>query len=122
MGANYDRELTGVFAIQRTPETPDPNGTILLTRYNYEMFRRNFAQLLPETKDAFDGPILSVSRARISVKCGDADMALRILERSLEISAGITVPELQADPTWDPLRNNPQFQQTLVKHSGAPAK
>ena len=198
--------------LDATPETPDPNGTILLTRYNYEMFRRNFAgllsilerssaltsrgetsapipksflqgnvyaamkdeakakakyeearaiveqkvrenpvdaprhallglvyaglgrskeavaegnravELLPETKDAFDGPILTVSRARISVKCGDADVALGILERSLEIPAGITVPELQFDPTWDPLRNHPRFQQMLTKHGGAQSK
>ena len=193
--------------LETTPETPDPNGTILLTRYNYEMFRRNFRgllrildrssaltsrgetsapipksflvgnvyaamkdeahaklnyeearkiveqkvsenpadaprhallgliyaglgrcdeaktegdramELLPESKDAFDGPILTVSRARIAVKCGETDLALRILERSLEIPAGITVPELQMDPTWDPLRNNPRFQKLMAKHS-----
>jgi tetratricopeptide (TPR) repeat protein len=192
--------------LDTTPETPDPNGTILLTRYNYEMFRKNFSgllgfldrsaavtsrgetsapipksflqanvyaaikdnskartkyeearivieqkvrenpkdaprhallgliyaglgrcedavtegnramELLPETKDAFDGPILTVSRARIAVKCGDTNTALGILERSLEIPAGITVPELQVDPTWDPLRGNSRFQQMLARH------
>jgi TolB-like protein/Tfp pilus assembly protein PilF len=194
------------------PETPDPNGTILLTRYNYEMFRRNFAELLrilerstalssrgetsapipktflqanvyvamkdernakakydearviveekvrenpadaprhallgliyaglgrceeavaegkravellPETKDAFDGPILTVSLARIYTKCGDANAALGILERSIKIPAGITMPELQFDPSWDPLRNNPRFQPLLAKQASAQTK
>ena len=79
-------------------------------------------ELLAETKDAFDGPILTVTRARISVKCGDENTALGILEHSLEIPAGITVPELQFDPTWDPLRNNQRFQQMLAKHRTAQTK
>ena len=28
------------------PESPDPNGTIILTRYNYESYTRNFTPLL----------------------------------------------------------------------------
>ena len=32
--------------LETTPAKPDPNGTILLTRYNYEMYRRNFEALL----------------------------------------------------------------------------
>ena len=75
-------------------------------------------QLLPETKDAFDGPILAVSQARIAVACGDHATALNILERSLRIPAGITVAELQRDPTWDPLRNDPGFQRLISSGRG----
>lgn len=66
-------------------------------------------ELLPETADAFDGPILAVSRARIAVLCGDQPTALALLERSLQIPAGITVQELRRDPIWDPLRENSRF-------------
>jgi TolB-like protein/Flp pilus assembly protein TadD len=194
------------------PEFPDPNGTVILTRYNYGCYTRNFGpvlemlqrsqaltsrgetsapipksflrgnvyafmndeknarssyeearplveakvrenpadaprhallgliyaglgrceeavtegkravELLPETKDAFDGPILSVSLARIYVKCGDADSALAILEHSQQIPAGITVPELQLDPTWDAIRNQPRFQRMLTKNGTAQTK
>ena len=79
-------------------------------------------ELLPETKDAFDGPILTVSLARIYVRCGNVDNALGILERSLDTPAGVTVPELKFDPTWDPLRNHPRFQQMLTKHGSAQTK
>ena len=78
--------------------------------------------MLPETKDAFDGPILTVSLARIYVRCGNVDNALGILERSLDKPAGVTVPELKFDPTWDPLRNHPRFQQMLTKHGAAQTK
>jgi TolB-like protein/Flp pilus assembly protein TadD len=76
-------------------------------------------ELLPEAEDAFDGPILGVTRARVATKCGEHAAALKILERSLRIPAGITVNELRRDPTWDPLRNEPRFKQLLSSTSGA---
>jgi hypothetical protein len=73
--------------------------------------------LLPETKDAFDGPILAMSRARIHMMCGDLDTAFAILERSLQTPAGITLPELRLDPVWDPLRPDARLQSLLAKYS-----
>lgn len=71
--------------------------------------------LLPESKDAFDGPILVMSRARIHMMCGDLDTAFALLERSLKTPAGITVNELRLDPVWDPLRADPRLEQMLSK-------
>ena len=71
--------------------------------------------LLPETKDAFDGPILVISRARIHMMCGDLDTAFALLDRSLQTPAGITIHELRLDPIWDPVRTDPRFQQMLAK-------
>ncbi|MGI8957501.1 MAG: TPR end-of-group domain-containing protein [Chthoniobacterales bacterium] len=73
-------------------------------------------ELLPESKDVFDGPILAVSRARIAVRRGDHASALSRLARSLQIKAGITLAELRHDPTWDPLRSDPQFQRPITKN------
>jgi tetratricopeptide (TPR) repeat protein len=75
--------------------------------------------LLPESKDAFDGPILVMSRARIHMMCSDLDTAFALLDRSLATPGGITLPELRLDPIWDPLRGDPRFDQMLAKH-GAP--
>jgi tetratricopeptide (TPR) repeat protein len=75
-------------------------------------------ELLPESKDAFDGPILVMSRARISMVCRDFDTALALLDRSLQTPAGATVHELRLDPIWDPLRSDPRFQQMLAKFGG----
>ncbi|HEX4641678.1 MAG TPA: hypothetical protein VH252_09835, partial [Chthoniobacterales bacterium] len=72
--------------------------------------------LLPESKDAFDGPILAISRARIHMMCGDLDTAFAVLERSLQIPGGITIPELRLDPVWDGLRNDPRLQSLLTKY------
>lgn len=75
---------------------------------------RRAVEWLPETKDAFDGPILAVTRARIAVRCGDFATALELLERSLRIPAGITVSELRSDPTWDLLRGEARFQKLVT--------
>jgi hypothetical protein len=70
---------------------------------------------MPEAKDAFGGPILVMSRARIHMNCGDLDTALALLDRSLQTPSGITIHELRLDPIWDKLRADPKFQQTLAK-------
>jgi TolB-like protein/Flp pilus assembly protein TadD len=75
-------------------------------------------ELLPEAKDAFDGPILVITRARISLMCGDADTALALLDRSLQTPSGVTMQELRLDPVWDALRADPRFQQMLAKFGG----
>jgi serine/threonine-protein kinase len=76
-------------------------------------------ELLPESKDAFDGPILSVSRARIHMMCGDLDTAFALLDQSLQTPSGITIAELRLDPVWDPLCADPRLQQMLAKYGTA---
>jgi TolB-like protein/Flp pilus assembly protein TadD len=71
--------------------------------------------LLPESRDAFDGPILVMSRARIHMMCGDLDTAFALLQRSLQTPSGITAQELRLDPVWDPLRADPRFEKMLAQ-------
>jgi TolB-like protein/Flp pilus assembly protein TadD len=77
-------------------------------------------ELLPEARDAFDGPILVISRARISLMCGDFETALALLDRSLQTPSGITIQELRLDPVWDKLRGDPRFQRMLTKFGSKP--
>jgi serine/threonine-protein kinase len=74
-------------------------------------------ELLPESKDAFDGPAISIGLAQIYTWTGETEQALQIIEHSLGIPAGITVPLLKIDPVWDPLRKDPRFQALLAKYS-----
>jgi hypothetical protein len=69
--------------------------------------------LLPESIDAFDGPILTVALARIYTLTGEHEEALTLLERSITTPAGVTANELRFDPTWDALRSNPRFQKLV---------
>jgi TolB-like protein/class 3 adenylate cyclase/cytochrome c-type biogenesis protein CcmH/NrfG len=70
-------------------------------------------ELLPETKDAVDGPAMTLILAKINVTVGEFDRALALLERSLSSPGGATAFALRIDPAWDPLRSIPRFQQLL---------
>jgi serine/threonine-protein kinase len=67
-------------------------------------------ELLPESKDAMDAPVLVVAMARIYAITGEGEKAINLLQRSLQTPAGLTVHEIRLDPTWDVLRENPRFK------------
>jgi TolB-like protein/Flp pilus assembly protein TadD len=73
----------------------------------------------PTSKDPFEGPAEEESMAQIYALLGDADHAIPILKRLLQISysLAITPALLRLDPVWDPIRNDPRFQ----KLAAAPA-
>jgi tetratricopeptide (TPR) repeat protein len=77
---------------------------------------RRAVELLPESRDAFDGPSATVLLAQIYAQTGEADQALQLLDHSLNTPNGITVPILKLDPVWDPLRNDPRFQALVDKY------
>ena len=74
-------------------------------------------ELLPESKDAFDGPAMTIELAQIYTWTGEIDLALQLIEHSLNTPAGITAPLLKIDPVWDPLRKDPRFQALIDKYS-----
>jgi len=66
--------------------------------------------LLPESRDALDGPKMTLALAQICAWTGENDAALDLLQRSLVTPAGVTVSSLKLNPIWDPLRSDPRFQ------------
>src|SRR5260370_31622318 len=65
---------------------------------------------LPESRDALDGPKMTLALAQIYAWTGENDAALELLERSLITPAGVTVSSLKLNPIWDPLRSDGRFQ------------
>ena len=74
-------------------------------------------ELSPESKDAFDGPQVTIALAQIYCWTGEKEQALQLIERSLATPNGINVPFLKLDPIWDPIRNDPRFKALIDKHS-----
>jgi TolB-like protein/Flp pilus assembly protein TadD len=74
-------------------------------------------ELSPESKDAFDGPQVTIALAQIYCWTGEKEQALQLIERSLSTPNGINVPFLKLDPVWDPIRNDPRFKALIDKHS-----
>lgn len=76
-------------------------------------------ELLPESRDAFDGPGYTSALAQIYAWTGEADEAFRLLDHLLSVPNGVPVPMLKLDSVWDPLRNDPRFQALINKYSAS---
>ena len=74
-------------------------------------------ELLPESQDALEGPKMTVALAQIYAWTGESDQALQLLEHSLSIPNGVTIPFLRLDPMWDPLRSDPRFQALIDRQA-----
>jgi len=75
---------------------------------------KHAVELLPESKDALDGPIMTLALAQTYTRVGDVASAIPLLEHLLTIPGGINVPLLKLDPVWDPLRGNPRFEKMIA--------
>jgi serine/threonine-protein kinase len=83
---------------------------------------RRAVELLPESKDAFDGPQIADYFALICARTGESKQALSLVEHLLTVpgnvsdyvEANITLQELRLRWQWDPLRNDPRFQEIVA--------
>jgi len=70
----------------------------------------------PTSKNPFEGPAEEERMANIYALLGDADHAIPILKRLLQIPYGfaITPALLRLDPVWDQIRNDSRFQELVA--------
>jgi TolB-like protein/class 3 adenylate cyclase len=73
--------------------------------------------LQPTSEDPFEGPHREEAMAQIYALLGDADHAIPILQRLLQIPYGgaITPALLRLDPICDQIRNDPRFQKLIAE-------
>ncbi|MGZ5513416.1 MAG: TPR end-of-group domain-containing protein, partial [Chthoniobacterales bacterium] len=113
-------------AEQRVTTSPsDPNGHIMLAAAQAFLGEKDAAiasaqraqELLPVSKDAFDGPAIMEAAAEIYAILGEKDRALQTLEELAKIPSPQSTEMLKLNPIWDPIRDDPRFQQLLTKFS-----
>jgi TolB-like protein/Flp pilus assembly protein TadD len=75
---------------------------------------RRAVELLPISKDAYDGPILATNLAAIYAQLGEHDLALEQLDTLVEVPNGPTPGTLLVEPEWDPLRGDPRFAKIVT--------
>lgn len=73
-------------------------------------------ELLPESKDAFDGTNISEMAAEVHATLGDAAGAVSILQGLLKRPSPVTLQMLKINPIWDSVRQDPAFQKLITEH------
>jgi tetratricopeptide (TPR) repeat protein len=78
---------------------------------------RKAVELLPVSRDAFDGPAYLEQLAEIQARVGNTDEAISLLDQLLQMHAGLVLSPavLRLDPAWDSLRNDPHFQKLIAE-------
>jgi TolB-like protein/Flp pilus assembly protein TadD len=109
----------------RLRERPDDNQALSELSWTYLALHRNsdaikaaqrLADLTPPEKDAVEGPEILANLAEIEARAGDATAAVKTLRQVLLLPGGMvaSIERLKIDPVWDPIRNDPGFQQLLT--------
>jgi len=74
-------------------------------------------ELLPESKDAFEGPNITEGVAAVYGIVGETNRAIEMLDGLLSRPSATTVATLKLYPMWDPIRGDPRFQALIDKYS-----
>jgi serine/threonine-protein kinase len=77
---------------------------------------RRGVELLPVSRDAYQGPYHIEALARIYVVVGEHEAALTELEYLLANPSWFSASVLRVDPLWDSLRDNLRFEALLEKY------
>jgi TolB-like protein len=123
-GAQSEIEKARALVEARLRERPDDKQAStelswidLALKRDAEAFKlaQQVAESTPPEKDAVAGPLLLAGLAQIEARIGKTNEAVGTLRRLLSIPAGlfVSIQRLKSDPVWDPIRNDPGFQQLL---------
>lgn len=75
-------------------------------------------EILPISKEAWQGAYRLEDLARIYAMVGDKDSAIDTLERLMSIPIDLGVAALKLDPSWKSLRNHPRYQELIRRYGG----
>ncbi len=73
-------------------------------------------ELLPESADAFEGPVMTAALAEVYALTGENAKAIELLDGLLSRPSEVTAAMLKLDPALDRLRDDPAFQKMLTQH------
>jgi tetratricopeptide (TPR) repeat protein len=124
-GAQGEIEKARVLLETRLGERPNDGYALfqmswvnLALKRNAEALRlaRQATEAMPIEKDALIGPTFLAALAEIQARAGEAGDAVQTLRRLLSLPIGfyISIQQLKIDPVWDPIPNDPEFQQLLT--------
>ena len=75
---------------------------------------RRAVELMPVSKNAIEGALLTKYLAAIYAWTGDKDRALEQLDKAVHLPCYLSYGELRLHPIWDPLRGDSRFEQIVA--------
>lgn len=100
----------------------DPRTLAVLAQVDANLGKKDLAlkeaqkavDLMPVSKDAYDGPLVLQGLAQVYTWTGEHDRAFDELEKLFRMPGYISYGYFKTDPAWEPLRMYPRFQQLLA--------
>src|SRR5438477_10824433 len=69
--------------------------------------------LMPITKDIYDGALVLEGLAQVYVWSGERDRAIELVQKLVTMPSYINYARLKLHPLWSPLRGNPLFEKIV---------
>ena len=123
--ARVEIESARALVEARLRERPDDAYALSQLSWIYPALDRNaeavkvaqhLSELMPPEKEAVEGPEILANLAEIEARTGNATETVKTLRQVLLLPAGMvaSIERLKIDPVWDPIRNDPGFQELLA--------
>jgi serine/threonine-protein kinase len=72
---------------------------------------------MPIHKDALAWTLNRIHKIEMLIWLGEYDQAIDLMDQALSIPSRLTINLLKLSPIYDPLRENPRFQELIAKYS-----
>jgi len=69
--------------------------------------------LMPVSKDIYDGALVLEGLAQVYTWSGDRDRAIELVEKLLTMPGYTSYGRLKLHPLWSPLRGDPRFEKIV---------
>jgi len=119
--ANEEAKRSALLALGPRPDDPGLLGALSLAEaalgQNEEALRhaRHAAEILPPSVDAMAGPMCEIRLAQVLALTGDRDGTFDKLGKLVKLPFGLNSGDLELNPMWDDLRDDPRFDRILAE-------